>query len=161
MATTITNAVLTVTITESVTLNSYDQGSSNVLTIAAVNEIYKRIVTCPASADTTIATFQTAASTSDVALDLETTKYIRVTNLDDTNSINLSLQTAGGEDGTPSMSATILVEAGRSFIMGSPHDGIGMDDDAAAIVTAPFDLESLLVDPSGNAIDVEVFVAST
>lgn len=161
MATTISNATLTVTITESLTLNGYDQGSSNVLTIAAVNEVYKRIVTCPASVDTTIATFQTAASTSDVALDLETTKYIRITNLDDTNSINLSLQTAGAEGGTANMSATILVEAGRSFIMGSPHDGIGMDDDAATIVTAPFDLESLLVDPTGNAVDVEVFVAST
>ena len=160
MATTLSASTLTVKITESIILNGSDQGATNTLSIASINEVYKRIVTCPASADTTVATFQTATSTSDGALDLEDTKYIRITNLDDTNSINLSLQTAGAEGGTANMSATILVEAGRSFIMGSPHDGIGVDDDAAGIVTAPFDLESLLVDPSANAVDVEVFVAS-
>ena len=43
--------------------------------------------------------------------------------------------------------------------MGSPHDVIGMEDDAADIVTAPFDLESILIDPGSNAVQVEVFVA--
>ena len=82
-----------------------------------------------------------------------------MTNLDDTNPINLSLQVAGGEDGTANMSTTILVAAGRSFVMGSPHDGIALDDDAAGIVTSLVDLESLLVDPSSNNVTVEVFIA--
>ena len=45
MASTITAADLTVTLTEAITLNGYDQGSKNIKTIASVGEIYKRILT--------------------------------------------------------------------------------------------------------------------
>ena len=50
--------------------------------------------------------------------------------------------------------------AGESFILGTIHDGIALDDDSASIVTALNDLESLLVDPLSEDIDVEVFIAS-
>jgi len=153
-------ATLTSTITEEIVLNGRDRGSSNVLSVGSVTEVYHRIVTCPANVDTTVATFQTATSTSDVALDLENVKYIRVTNLDTSNPINLSLQVAIGEDGTANASTTLLVAAGRSFIMGAPHDGIGLDDDSATIVTSLNDLESLLVDPLANNVSVEIFIAS-
>ena len=152
-------ANLITTITESITLNGKERGSTNTLTIGSVTEIFHRIVTCPSGQDTTVATFQAATNTSDGALDLDNVKYIRLTNLDDSNPINLSLQVAGGEDGTANMSTTILVAAGRSFIMGAPHDGIALDDDAASIVTSLVDLESLLVDPSSNNVTVEVFIA--
>ena len=152
-------ANLVTTITESITLNGKERGSTNTLTIGSVTEIFHRIVTCPSGQDTTVATFQAATNTSDGALDLDNVKYIRLTNLDDSNPINLSLQVAGGEDGTANMSTTILVAAGRSFIMGAPHDGIALDDDAASIVTSLVDLESLLVDPSGNNVTIEVFIA--
>jgi|TARA_Y100001963_G_C6682932_1_gene400736 hypothetical protein len=160
MASTITAATLTVTLTEEITLNGYDQGSKNTLEIGSIKEVYKRIVRCVDDTDCTIATFQTATSTSDGAIDLENVRYIRVTNLDDTNPMNLSLQIAGGEGGTANMSSTILVKAGESFMLGTVHDGIATDDDAAGIVTSLNDLESLLVDPLSEDIDVEVFVAS-
>mgnify|MGYP005817361965 FL=1 len=153
-------ATLTTTITEEIVLNGKDRGSSNVLSIGSVTEVMHRIVTCPANVDTTIASFQAAVNTSDGALDLDNVKYIRVTNLDTSNPINLSLQIALGEDGAPNASTTILIAAGRSFIMGSPHDGIVTDDDAATIVTGLNDLESLLVDPTTNNVSVEVFIAS-
>tara|TARA_R100000458_G_C8113624_1_gene135394 strand:- start:423 stop:557 length:135 start_codon:yes stop_codon:yes gene_type:complete len=44
--------------------------------------------------------------------------------------------------------------------MGTPHDGIATDDDAATVITTLTDLESLVVDPASNAVTVEVFVAS-
>jgi hypothetical protein len=49
-----------------------------------------------------------------------------------------------------------------SYIMGSPHETIACDDDSAAIITdaALHDLESILVDPLGNAVVVEVFILS-
>ena len=137
-----------------------DQGGTNSLTVTGINDIYKRIVTVPSGGDTTIATFQTAVSTSDAAMDLESVKYIRVTNLDGTNSVNLSLQIAGGEDGSPNMSTTILLEAGKSFMLGTVHDGIAVDDDAAGIVTALTDLESILVDSASNNVQLEVLIAS-
>ena len=74
--------------------------------------------------------------------------------------MNLSLQVALAENATANASTTILVGAGESFILGTIHDGISLDDDAAGIVTALNDLESLLVDPLSEDIDVEVFIAS-
>ena len=64
MTTTISNATLTVTITESVTLNGADQGASNAFTIASVDEVFKRIVNCAASNTTTLLTFAAANHTS-------------------------------------------------------------------------------------------------
>ena len=154
-------ATLSVTHTEAITLNDREQGGTKTYTVASIADVYKRIVTCPADSDTTVATFQALTSTSDNAIDLNLTKYIRVTNLDSSNSVNLSLQVAGAEGGTANMSTTILLGAGETFTMGTPHDGIGLDDDAASIVTSLNDLESILIDPSGNAVAVEVFIAST
>ena len=45
MATTLTAATLTVTVTESISLNGKDQGATNSFTVASINEIYKHIVT--------------------------------------------------------------------------------------------------------------------
>ena len=160
MASTITAATMTVTITESIALNGKNQGDTNTVSFSDIKEIYKRIVRCVDDTDCTIATFQTATNTSDGAIDLENVRYIRVTNLDDTNPMNLSLQVAGAEGGTANMSTTVLVKAGESFMLGTVHDGIALDDDAATIVTALTDLESLLVDPLSENIDVEVFIAS-
>ena len=92
MATTVATATLTVTLTESITLNGSPQGSTNTLSIGSIKEIYKRIVRCIDDNDCTIATFQTATHTADNAIDLEDVRYIRLTNLDASNSINLSLQ---------------------------------------------------------------------
>jgi len=156
-------ATLTSTITESISLNGADRGSTNTLSIASVTEVFHRIVTCPSAADTTIATFQAAVNTSDNALDLDNVKYIRITNLGAV-SVNLSLQTSVDEDGAADASATILLAAGRSFIMGTPHDAFVVDDDAdpAVLTTAALaDLESLLIDGHASTdCSVEVFIAS-
>ena len=118
-------------------------------------------MSCPANQDTTVAVFKSATNVADGALDVEDVKYIRVTNLDSTNPINLSLQIDAGEDDSAAdESATVLVPAGESFIMGGASDSIAVDDSAATIVTALHNLESLLVDPLANAVKVEVFIAS-
>ena len=153
-------ASLQVTISESVSLNNQPIESTSTVNISGVTDVYRRIVTVPSGADTTIATFQTAVSTSDNAIDLENVKYIRVTNLDSTNPVNLSLQIAIAEGGTANASATILLEAGKSFMMGTPHDGVAVDDDAATLIDALVDLESLLVDSLSQNVQVEVFIAS-
>ena len=153
-------ADLTVTLTEAVTLNGGSRGSTNTLTISGVDDVYHRIVTCPASADTTVATFQAASSTADGALDLQETKYIRVTNMDASNPVNLSLQVSNDEDGAADYSSSILLEAGKSFLMGTPHDGIQVSDANANVITTLVDLESIIADPAGNDVKVEVFIAS-
>ena len=152
--------VLTVSIKEELTLNGKDRGTENVFNITGVTESYHRIVTCPASQDTTIATFKEHVYNSDSAFDVENVKYLRVTNLDDTNSLNLSLQISSTENGVADSSCTIFLAAQRSFIMGAVHDGIVVDDDSASIVTSLTDLQAVLIDPGSSEIQVEIFIAS-
>ena len=154
-------ADLVVTITESVTLNGTARGSSNALTITGVDDIYHRIITCPDDVPVTVATFHSTTGVSDSSLDVENVKYIRVTNLDASTSATLSLQSDVGEDDSVAdESASLLIEAGKSFIMGSPNDGIGISDANANLVTDLVDLESLVIFTGGSAVDIEVFVAS-
>ena len=171
MASTIVASTLKITIEEDITLNGVQQGGVNTLSIDNVNEIYKRIVTCPASTNTTIATFKSSVNVSGSmvgqtalrasSLDMEDVKYIRVTNLDDSSSVNWSRRSDTGEDDTAGdESATLLLEAGKSFMMGSPHDSINVNDDNNTVLTSLIDLESILIDPSANAVDVEIFIAS-
>ena len=157
-------ATLTVTITES--LPDYngadnDLTLTNALSISGVDDIYHRIVTVPATVDTTLANFHATTGVADSSLDVENVKYIRVTNLDGSNPVNLSLQVDAGEDDTAAdASTTLLLEAGKSFIMGSPSDGIATDDDAATIITTLNNLESIIADSASAAVKVEVFIAS-
>ena len=162
MATTVRSATLTVTLEEEITLNGARQGTKNILRVPDIDEIYKRIITCPANSETTLAHFHSSVADGTLApLDIDDVKYIRVTNLDASTSITLSLQSDVGEDDSAAdESASLLIEAGKSFIMGSPNDGIGISDANANLVTDLVDLESLVAFTGGSAVDVEVFVAS-
>ena len=162
MASTVKAKTLRVTIQEDIVLGGVNYGSKHKLNIASINEIYRRIVTCPANSETTLAHFHSSVADGTLApLDIDDVKYIRVTNLDDTTSVTLSLQSDVGEDDSAAdESASLLIEAGRSFIMGSPNDGIGISDANANLVTDLVDLESLVIFTGSDAIDVEVFIAS-
>ena len=161
MASTITAGTLKVTIAEQIILNGRDQGSKNTLSISSIKDVFKRIITIAADDDATVLVFKSTTAIADGALDLQNVKYIRITNLDDTNSVGLSLQLDSDEDNSAANeSCTILLEAGRSFIMGTPDEGIHVNDDAAGILTALTDLESIIINPGSNAGTVEVFTAS-
>ena len=162
MASTVSAANLKVKITEEVMLYGKDQGGTTELTIASIKDVSKRIVTIAADDDATVLVFKSTTASADGALDKDTVKYIRITNLDDSNSVNISLQLDSDEDNSAAdLSVTHLLEAGRSFMMGTPDEAVHADDDAATIVTALTDLESIIVDPGSNAGTVEVFTAST
>ena len=154
-------ADLTVTLTESITVDGHQYGGTKSFVVSGINDAYKRVLTVPAGADTTLVNFKSTACTSDGAMDIENVKYIRVTNLDGSNSVNLSLQIdAGKDDSTADDSATILLEAGKSFILGTPHNSVAVDSTSESIITSLNDLESILVDSSSHAVRIEVLIAS-
>ena len=153
MTTTISNATLTVTITESVTLNGSDQGATNTLTVSNVDEVYKRILTCPASNTTTIATFNSDAHGAANAIDIEDSKYIRVTNKDDTNAVELAIVGAA-------TLYQVTLAAGQSHILGSADGLMLAEADTSPSFGTMADIGSIQVNPGGNAVDVEIFVAS-
>jgi hypothetical protein len=153
-------AELTINITESVNINGTNRGSSNALTISGIEHTFERVVTIPADADTTVLVNKAAVSGADGAVDIQDTKYIRITNLDVTNTVNLSLQIdRQNDDSAADESATISLQAGHSFIMGTPHDAIAVSCEEATIDTSMHDLESILVDSADQAVKLEIFVA--
>jgi len=154
MATTLTAATLTVTHTEAISLNGYDQGAKNTLTIDSIANVMKRIVSCTASQTTTIATFAASVHTSVHALDVDDVKYIRITNVDDTNALELAVVGA----------ATLYqveLAAGESHVLGNPDAVMLAEADTSPSFGTMADIASLQVNPGGNEIDVEIFIAST
>jgi formylmethanofuran dehydrogenase subunit B len=95
---------------------------------------------------------------------MELVKYIRITNLDASNPIILNLMIDTNEDDSAAdKSASIQIEAKKSFVYGSTVDSIDVDDDAATInsaLSSLVDLRSIVVDPLSEAVQVEVFIAS-
>jgi len=164
-------ATLAVTITESVTLNGAARGSTNSLSVTGINDIYHRIVSCPANVPLKLATFKSTVGVAiaENLIDIDLVKYIRVTNLDGTHPMVLNLlidigDGTDGDDGAATLISSIEVEAGKSFVMGSPHSSILVhDSDVSLNVSnvALMDLQSIFVDPVAQAIQCEVFIAST
>ena len=153
---------LKVKIQEDIILDNQDYGSKRVLEISSITDVVKRIVTVPANVDTTVLMFKSTVGVSDGALDIELVKYIRVTNLDSSNSVNLYIAIDTGEDDSAADNlAMILLEAGKSFMMGTPSDGISVEDDAGGGVSLSGEnIESIIIDSGSSAVQVEVFVAS-
>ena len=154
MATTLTASTLTVTLTEAISLNGYDQGSKNTLTIDNVANVLKRIVSCTASQTTTIATFAASVHTSVHALDVDDVKYIRITNVDDTNALELAVVGAATLQ-------KLELAAGESHVLGNPDAVMLAEADTSPSFGTMADIASLQVNPAGNEIDVEIFIAST
>ena len=158
MATTITNAVLTVNISENISLNGSQQGSSNTFSISGINEVSKRILTITTN-ESTIATFSGAVASAGHYND-SAVKYIRFTNLDDTYFITLTFRNQDNDE------VAIKLDGGRSFIWNADNAG-GMvaifnatQDADAASDTAFGSLTNIQADAETGTCDLEMIIAS-
>tara|TARA_R110001599_G_scaffold114566_1_gene280562 strand:+ start:598 stop:1050 length:453 start_codon:yes stop_codon:yes gene_type:complete len=146
-------ADLVTTLTETVTLNGSLRGSSNSVTTTGINDVFERIVTCAHSQTTTIATFATTPHTSAGAIDVDRTKYIRVTNLDENAEIELAIVTTASN-------YQVTITAGNSHILSQGAAiALGEEDTSPSFGTME-DIASLQVKPVGSSYNprVEVFV---
>jgi len=158
MATTLTAATMTVTISESITLNGKNQGGTTTKTFASIAEITKRILTIT-TAESTIATFSAAVASAGhfIAADV---RYIRFTNLDDENFITLTFRNQDNDE------AAIKLDSGQSFIWNADNSGGLVDvlnatqDADAASDTALGDLTNIQADANTGSCDLEMFIAS-
>ena len=162
------SADLSITIKEDLILNNTQQGGVYKNTISGITDVYKRLVTVPSGSDTTLATFKSTVGISDSALDVGNVKYVRITNLDGTNSVVLSLQIdSGSNDTAADESATLLLEKGKSFMMGSTTGSFQVDDDSADLIPLESatptlsNLESIVADSGARSVQIEVFIASS
>jgi len=147
-------ADLTVTISESVTVNGALRGSTNTLIVGSITDTFERIVTCPHDATTTIATFSSNVYDSAGAIDKENVRYIRVSNLSDTYDIEIGVAAAASN-------YSMLIPAGNSHIIARADDVLLAEADAVPSYGALTDISKIEVRPTAsNAVEVEIFVAT-
>ena len=156
MASTISSANLKVKITEEIILNGKDQGSSNTLNIGSINEISKRIVTITTT-EASIATFSPTLIGQGLYL-LGNVRYMRFTNLDDTNYITLTFRNEDNDE------VAIKLDAGQSFIWNGDNAN-GLNDvfnatEAAGVASTLGNLENIQADADSDSCDLEMLIAS-
>ena len=159
-------ANLKVTIREELTLNGYDQGATNTLTVSGINELSKRIVTATTTEAGLLGVLSALSNVGVTAnkvgylagiLDDGDVRYIRITNLDSSNHITLTFR---DEDNTE---FRMKVDAGHSFIYPGDNSGGLVDTMKAAgsaLASGLSDLVDITVDADTASCDVEVYVAS-
>lgn len=158
-------ATLKVKIQEDIVLNNNSYSSKRVYSKSGINEAIKRIITL-STTETGLVGFATANSTdlskSYVAglFDEDEVFYIRITNLDDTNHINLTFRDELSDE------FVIKVDAGHSFIYpGDASTGVvnsmRANDGALGALGSPQDLIDITATADTSSCDVEVFVGSS
>ena len=159
MTSTISAATLTVTLTESITLNGVDQGGSNTLEIGSVNEVMKRIVTVTTTEQEILAFSKTAVGSGQFLDDK--VRYIRITNLDDTNEVVLTFKNEDNDE------FAVFLDKGCSFIYNADLSAGVVDTfnavaagDVTPNLATKGDLVNITADAKIASCDIEVFVAS-
>tara|TARA_R100001443_G_scaffold4358_3_gene12865 strand:- start:3609 stop:4055 length:447 start_codon:yes stop_codon:yes gene_type:complete len=147
MATTVTTADLTVTITESYTLNGVNYGNTTNKTFSSNGQVLQRIMNVSTS-DPEIINF---GATDEAGQVVEADyKYFRIKNLDDTNFITLTLY--NGAD-----SFFYKLAAGDTFLlMNNEMDAIGSSRAFGAFA----DITQIKADADTAACDIEILTVT-
>ena len=145
-------ADLTTTLSESVVLNGAVRGTTNTTTTTGINNVYERIVTCTIDEITHLATFDSDSFGAAVQIDKQDVRYIRITNLDATNALELAVVGAA-------TLYQVTLAAGQSHILGAAVTVMLAEADTSPSFGTMADLTSIQVEPVAT-LDVEIFVAS-
>lgn len=148
MATTITSASMTVTITEAITLNGKDQGGTYTQTIAGITETDRRVLTASTS-EVDILGF--GAANGQGQYTSANIRYIRITNLDDTNFVTLGVSDTGSD------TYFVKLEAGQSFIVNNDDLEIHASGGASSTFSQA---DNISAKADTADVDLEIFVAS-
>jgi len=148
---------LKVKIQEDIILDNQDYGSKRVLEISSIADVFKRIISVPPT-DTMVTIFNSAVSgggSTNTAVDTENVRYLRITNLDSSNDVNIAI--IGTAD-----NFQVLLEAGKSFMMGKIDDSMdAVTGSVAPLFNALQDVDAIKVDTgASNTVQIEIFVAS-
>ena len=156
MASTVKSSTLKVTVTERIVLNGRDHGSVNELSIGSINEVSKRITTVTTSKHELITFSGTMGRGNYVLADM---RYLRFTNLDDTNHLFLIFKNEDNDE------FVVKLDKGQSFIYNGDLAG-GNNDTMEALTASTASVSNVgyLLSVSAQAdtasCDLEIFVAS-
>ena len=146
-------ADLTVTISESVTLNGSVRGSSNSIVTTDIVDVFERILTCAHSNTTTIAVFNSTPHGAAGALDVENAKYLRISNLSDSQDLKLALVTTN-------TNYQVTLRAGSSHVLFQAEDAAIAEADTTPNFPTLEDIVTIQARPSATTdVQVEMFAA--
>ena len=157
-------STLDIHINESIKIDGRDYGCRSSWSVPNITDVSRRIVTVAGGvADQVLMSFGTAiAAGTFIATDV---RYIRITNLDDTNECHLIFKNAANDE------TAVVLDKGQSFIyngMLNQNEGVAstLECVAGAVtvsgggVSNLANLEDISVCTTASDVDVEVYVAS-
>mgnify|MGYP003150276883 FL=1 len=161
----IKGSTLKVSVSETIAIGGRDYGASNSIEIHEITDISRRIVTIPGgvAAKELLAFGAAIAAGTYIASDV---KYIRITNLDDSNECHLIFKNSDNDE------TAIVLDKGQSFIYNgklNQNEGVvdTMEVAAAGAVTVSSggvtglnDLTEIRGCTTASEVDVELYVAS-
>ena len=157
MGTKVTSGKLNISVTESVTVNGIEHNYTNARSVSGINNVMHRIMRTPADGTRVIlVSFDASAVALGQLVDGQA-KYIRITNLDDTNLLRLNIRST-------SKQMAFHLKAGETLIVN--NEKLEAREDTGATLTFT-DINNIGVigrnaaDGGDAAVDVEIFVAST
>ena len=151
-------STLKVTLSEECNIEGVSYSGVRTKTISTITSIFKHIVPVTTT-EGVILTFSSGGG--DIAnLDQDTVEYLRITNLDATNFVMISLK-----DGTAAVAA-VRLDAGRSLIIPTPnttteHPQFFVDDDSATSGAGAtmLDIDTITADADTATCNIEIFCA--
>jgi hypothetical protein len=142
-------STLTVTITEALTLDGDNLGTSRTLTYSDVNYAYRQTLNVATGSMQTLLTLGTAVAGGSIVR--TNFRYARIRNADATNYITLRVQKTGAE------TAYFRIDPGEFFVL--THSALDADG-AGASFAAFADIDTLAAEADTAACKVELFVAT-
>tara|TARA_R100000789_G_C2998121_1_gene148004 strand:+ start:62 stop:550 length:489 start_codon:yes stop_codon:yes gene_type:complete len=161
MSSKVVAATLSATIAEGITLNGIARGSSTTVDIASIGEVFNQITSITTSGTNIVqfASEKGAGVLSTASSGAGTVEYIRITNLDDTNYVDITLS----DHITPGSAANLCsfrVTAGKSIVLGGVSFATEDDSDADNSIAASDTIANIRGIADSAACDIEVFIVS-
>jgi len=137
-------------------MNGTDYGATTRYTVNNISEISRRIITTNGTSSTTIIRFQPSASAGQFIN--EDVRYVRITNLDDSNYATLRFSGSAATD-----YAFRLDPTGSHLLMttqasGSSNAGVTRYADISGVTLT--NLRTIAATANSASVDLELFVAS-
>ena len=152
MASSVTATTLTVNISESISLNGVARGSYTTTSIASIGEVSNRIMSIESATNGTVIMGVSSTLAGAGTYPKGQLKYLRITNLDDTNFIIIQFTDES------SHYWELKLEAGKTLMIG---DVANVDDQADIDNFSATAITKIIGKADTADCDIELYIAST
>ena len=152
MASTVTAATLTVEVNELITLNGVNKNSTVTTSIASIGEVSNRIMSIESATNGTVIMGVSSTLAGAGTYPKGQLKYLRITNLDDTNFIIIQFTDES------SHYWELKLEAGKTLMIG---DVANVDDQADIDNFSATAITKIIGKADTADCDIELYIAST